>query len=157
MKKIYFEDIAGYLPYGLRVNMISRSCATYDVSLMNCGLDYNATATVSEWYFSRKGATFGLNDIKPIVRPLSDLTKEIEHDGKKFVPIDELAEWLYGEEPESFGKKEDARSWIDFNLGGSQIVGNLPFKLVRKLIKWHFDIHNWIGDGLAISNETQSY
>jgi len=151
MKKIYFEDIAGYLPYGLRVNMISRSCATYDVSLMNCGLDYNATATVSEWYFSRKGATFGLNDIKPIVRPLSDLTKEIEHDGEKFIPIFKLTKLC---------DVENDSDWIehvyDFMTNDADWT-NAPYWMVIKLYEWHFDIHNWIGDGLAISNETQSY
>ena len=30
---------------------------------------------------------------KPILRPLSDLTKEIKHDGEKFVPIVKLASY----------------------------------------------------------------
>lgn len=30
------------------------------------------------------------NFCKPILHPLSDLTKEIEHDGEKFVPMDSI-------------------------------------------------------------------
>ncbi len=92
--------------------------------------------------------------IKPIVRPL-DLTKEIKHNGKKIIPIKELAYWLYNEEKENFDSYESAELWISGNVNYDKCdYLNLPFKIVIKLISWQYDIFNWILDGLAINKNT---
>lgn len=38
------------------------------------------------------GATVSLSHCKPIVRPLSDLSKEIEYNGEKFIPLKKFAD-----------------------------------------------------------------
>lgn len=73
---------------------------------------------------------------KPILRPLSDLTKEIEVNGEKFVPIEEFEKAGY-----IFPLNED-----NFH--------NLPFGIVNILLKWHFDIYGLIENDLAIDINT---
>lgn len=73
----------------------------------------------------------------PILRPLSDLTKEIEHNGEKFVPIDLLRKdgYYIGED------------WIIENF---KDVENSSFGFIQKLLEWHFDAANLIEKGEAI-------
>ena len=89
--KLEIKHLAPYLPYGLKVHhtkfiefcktieridfldYLSSECATFHSSM--------------DYYFEDENEC----EIKPIFRPLSDLTKEIEHNGEKFVPI----EWLF--------------------------------------------------------------
>ena len=86
-------------------------------------------------------------DFTPICRPLSDLTKEIEHNGEKFVPIVELAKMrssiVENVIPRAFEAiKRDIKS------------KRLPFDMVLKLIEWKFDIANLIESGEAIDVNT---
>jgi len=70
-----------------------------------------------------------------ILRPLSDLTEEIEHNGEKFIP-DHI---LYGFE------------WELGYLAHSGWVGFKRAEEVRnQLLEWHFDIFGLIKQGLAI-------
>ena len=90
---------------------------------------------------------------KLILRPLSDLNKEIEHNGEKFVPI----EWF------EIGDVDNDS--IEYNHGNIKLIKTLetiatynvvhdiaylPFAVVLKLIEWHFDIASLISEGEAI-------
>jgi hypothetical protein len=79
---------------------------------------------------------------KPILRPLSDLTKEIEVNGERFVPIVELS--YYANEQTNKGK-------VGLEWG---IVNTFPYLDIQKLLSWHFDIYNLIEQGLAIDINT---
>ena len=99
----------------------------------------------------------------PILRPLSDLTKPIEHNGEKFVPIERIL---------GLGKKDgDASSpWNykilinDNNLIRIELVRSqqtlelnfrdLSLKHAMLLIDWHFDIAGLIEKGEAIDVNT---
>jgi len=151
MKEIKLEDIVGYLPHGLK-------CEILNYKSDYVGMKYGVVAGYyffdgePHYMFKNKGcAGKSCSLIKPIVRPLSDLTKEIEHDGEKFIPIFKLTKLC---------DVENDSNWIehvyDFMTNDADWT-NAPYWMVIKLYEWHFDIHNWIGDGLAISNETQSY
>ena len=84
-------------------------------------------------------------NIKPILRPLSDLTKEIEHNGEKFVPIVYLCNSeLYG--------YSDLRYMINSNNFNS--IESLSFKSFNKIMEWHFDVFGLIEKGLAIDINT---
>lgn len=78
-------------------------------------------------------------DYKPILRPLSDLTKEIEHKGERFVPIDRIKESQY-----HLFFREDITSPLE----------GLQFSELRKLIEWHFDITDLVSKGEAIDVNT---
>lgn len=86
------KDIASYIPYGLKVQdrdldiwLLSQlgnvdPCMDGDVGLCCDGGD------CQQYDY--------LSDIKPILRPMSDLVKEITHRGQTFVPMVEIAKLL---------------------------------------------------------------
>lgn len=76
------------------------------------------------------GYDYKLEDIQLILHPL-DLTKEIEHNGEKFVPRDKF----YGNP-------------LDFKIRENS------YDVVQKLLEWHFDIYNLIEKDLAIDINT---
>lgn len=93
----------------------------------------------------------------PILHPLTDLTKEIEHNGEKFVPI----EWFEIGDDENNSNEYDSgnvkliRSLKSLAENGIvNDVDYLPFGVVQKLIKWHFDITKLIKKGEAIDVNT---
>jgi hypothetical protein len=112
-----------------------------------------------------------LNDYKPILHPLSDLTKEIEHNGEKFVPIVELAKiaysklhWKCGIEGDKcflysqrgnkeyqflYCQSEQSFSTLSIPRNDTKYV---PYclQLFQKLIEWKFDIAGLIEKGEAI-------
>lgn len=89
------------------------------------------------------------HDCKLILRPLSDITKEIEHNGDIFFPVERLLEencfnvdMMQQEEIDSFSDsyKED----VFWNYWDA-----------RKLLSWHFDVFGLIEQGKAIDiNDT---
>ena len=50
---------------------------------------------------------------KPIFRPLSDLTKEIEINGEKFVPINTIAEMMFLDEPDYWGSTMAIKEFLE--------------------------------------------
>ena len=106
----------------------------------------------------------------PILYPLSDLTKEIQHQGEKFIPIVELAKISgikynvvrkIGEHSIDLGKNNDdfsIRFWYEsFTYNSFLACRNghyFPINqllLIQKLIEWHFDIALLIGKREAIN------
>lgn len=74
--------------------------------------------------------------IKPILRPLIDLVKTIEHDGSSFVPC----RLLNTDFTDLIKHPEDYR--------------HTSYIIVNALLEWHFDIFGLIGRGLAIDINT---
>lgn len=120
--KLTLEHLAPYLPYGL-------------------GIWFNTSKGVKIHTMSANN----INDVlhyttnyKPILRPLSDLTKEIEHNGEKFVPVNELAinpDWI---------KFEDWKN--DAML--------VSYEEAKSLLKWHFDLFALIDKNIAVDINT---
>ena len=89
--KLELKHLAPYLPYKLTAEMIDYKCDYV-------GKKYDEIVGVHQW--DKSGLLWcvltvgcskpSLDKIKPILRPLSDLTKEIEHNGEKFVPLEKL-------------------------------------------------------------------
>ena len=78
-------------------------------------------------------------DYKPILHPLSDLTKEIEHKGEKFIPIKKIA--IYNPNNMEY-------------LIECVVTGLVEYIVLRQLIEWHFDITDLISKGEAIDVNT---
>lgn len=114
--KLELKHLAAYLPYELSFYWE----------------DYQGDQK-TPWVLKASSIEFVLaNQNKPILRPLSDLTKEIEINEKKFVPKIELEK-----------------------------IGTIPLSIsyyyhsqIEKLLKWHFDIYGLIEQGLAIDINT---
>jgi hypothetical protein len=142
------ENIAPYLPYGLKV--VSK-INNYSYTLLGaCKDEILIQDDLNGWYAT--------NIFKPILRPLSDLTKEIEHNGRTFVPMDTV-----GDIPNNFCKCDFVTDWCDkggdFNeyvkefvngVFGNHHLDYLPFGFVQKLIEWHFDVFGLLDQNLAI-------
>lgn len=123
--KLELKHLAGYLPYGLKLHDIYVN-TTYK-TLMNCEmLDYLINSD---------------NEcVKPILKPLSDLTKEIEVNGEKFVPINNLI---------GYGIiKHSNNHFIELDFY------KIVYNDMIKLLEWHFDIYNLIENNLAIDKNT---
>lgn len=127
------EHLAPYLPYGLKV----QGQPTKEILELG-GLDGNIALLVGR-------GRIDFFDIKPILRPLSDLTKEIEHNGGKFVPLD----WFDKEyAPLGCSHEEMKEHFLKDTLK------NLSYSIVQKLLEWHFDIFGLIEKGEAIDINT---
>lgn len=91
---------------------------------------------------------FELSEITPILRPLSDLTKVIEHKGEKFVPIVELLK--NSSFDTSKMSEEEIMSFVKVYSNTDLIALNdLPLYL-----QWHFDLFGGIESGEAINVNT---
>jgi len=127
------EFLAISLPYKLRVNIHHLTNMIFD----------------SVWYTRE----FEDREIisKPILHPLTDLTKEIEHNGEKFTPYIELLRMSYfNVDDMTQDELNDYKDAYSSNIDPMLI----PFLDGLKLIEWHFDLFNGIESGEAIDVNT---
>jgi hypothetical protein len=123
--KLELKHLASYLPYGL--------------SVVNA---YGAPIPLHAHNYFFDGIFIGLHPrAKPILHPLSDFTKEIEVNGKKFVPN--------FDRDFKFFIKEDLDYFLEHVPYGSVQVSQY-----QRLLEWHFDVFNLIENGLAIDVNT---
>lgn len=117
MKTLELKDICGYVPYGLKYLYEGNTIG--DVRIQ----DYKTTID----------SLLCLNFIiKPILRPMSDLTKEITHEGERFVPLLAL----------------DKLNCFPISNTDKAL------RYYDKLNEWMFDYRNLISAGLAIDVNT---
>lgn len=131
MKKLTIEQLAPYLPYGLKV------LEEFDVNDPQIrevtGISNSTITTNLQRYPFRQ--VCNIDDIKPILRPLSDLTDEYLSELNLDV-ADEI----------------ELREVKD----GKMLTGYLPHLLHELLISKHFDLFDLINSGLAIDINTLS-
>ena len=150
MDKLELKHLAPYLPYGLKIKLHNGNITTFQS-------------------ISVSGFTNGISwmkECKPILRPLSDLTKEIEYNGERFIPMGKL-HYKYCLTPS--GKRTTKAKYeyvVDNNFiatyyGGGN-YGNYgikvytlnyqlnSYRVMNWLFKWHFDVFGLIDKGLAI-------
>ena len=133
---ITIEHLAPYLPYGLEVMQLSDHKSTISKRQLE-GLTESGAylfGLYKPWKYSK---------CKPILRPLSDLKKDIEHEGNVFTPFNQFF--------------REARKLIDKELeltGGKLMVDYLTWEVLRMLFKWHFDVFGLIEADLAIDINT---
>lgn len=133
MEKITLEELKMYLDTDLQIANVSLKgeiLNTYTIEINN-----NNDRGI-------ENVLFGVNQF-PLLRPLSDLTKEIEVDGEKFVPSEILEILEYGQ----------ITNFYKANIGGLTPRG-FTYYIVEKLFKWHFDVFSLIEKGKAININT---
>lgn len=69
-----------------------------------------------------------IENYKLCLRPMSDLTKEIEHNGEMFVPIEEVQNYHNFSIVHTGDLEKDPLRY--------------PFSIVKKLFEWHFNVFN---------------
>jgi hypothetical protein len=171
--KLELKHLAPYLPYALSFSTQSgkvfktRTLDSFDIRVLK-GKSPNG----NDQYHSLTLGKINKGELKPILRPMTDLTKEIEVNGVKFIPLVELAKLSFFKN-EIHELKDD---YIDLGFGYSfhfssnsdgvcfncmngwngkkwdsnHFVPN-QLALFDKLNEWHFDTRELIEQGLAIS------
>lgn len=118
--KLELKHLAPYLPY--------------DIRILNGGGD---NTSISEHFKLCHKFNNDLTYCMPFLRPLSDLTKEIEINGERFVPYIKLM-------------------WdIELEYQWKCPIGyDYAYRNIEKLFEWHFDVFGLIEKGLAIDINT---
>ena len=140
MKKLKLKHLAPYLPYGLNTQFWVNDAAY--VKLM---VDEKRDKLLTS-----QNVHFVLTYCKPILRPLSDLTKEIEVNGEKFVPLRRLNE--DSEYPLLI--EDDGTIYFTDACELNMLEITSIYDIFQKLYQWHFDVFGLIPEGLAIDINT---
>ena len=157
--KLELKHLAPYLPYDLKWQQFWTDNQIHtdimDVILIgnNCITFKNAP----DHYLDGEG-----NECtsKPLLYPLSYLTKEIEHNGEKFVPIYEAvgSGKLRCEEIKIYGKAIQVTNIPDPNSHildeNGQVHPSCSIYIYQRFFEWHFDVFGLIEQNLAIDINT---
>jgi len=141
--ELELKHLAPYLPYGFKLYGAS------DIWEMH-SLGIEEICIANGLHIQTLSFNDCLSDYSPILHPLSDLTKEIEHNGERFVPMFELV---------SLNHKTLSHLNSDGIITASKrlikdvINQQLPYLYFIKLLEWHFDVFNLIPN-LAIDINT---
>lgn len=136
---IELKYLAAYLPYRVKA---TSGCFTHTEKGNVLILHNLTTNTINDAYD---------NSWRLILRPLSDLNKEIEHNGEKFIPIDELS-YLISENNMGYNDH-----YIDYENPDNVLFidwTKQPFFIIEELLEWHFDIFGLIEKNFAIDINT---
>ena len=150
--KLELKHLVAYLPYNLKV---TRNGFIGDlIALMNdedsIAENFEFKVSCSNWWENNTDK----NHYKPILRPLSDLTKEIEVNGKKFVPIEKINDFMPLGRNFGFSFEIDNLGNLGYRTSESWLNPMLHYDAFQKLLEWHFDIYGLIEAGLAIDVNT---
>lgn len=134
-KQIPLKEIVGFLPYELKIENSFGQKKNYFLYRTD---NYETIKRLGEY-------------AKPVVRPLSDLTKKITHNGETFVPIWKISELFFDDldikRNKTTGKIEIIMLTNDYSEEIDFFVGS---EIIEILKEWNFDVYDWIKDGLAI-------
>lgn len=168
-QKLELKQLAPYLPYGLKCQTTDKGKVV--VSELNAAYSDNSYS-----FMNIVESEKGFEDIKPLLRPLSQLIETIEHEGKEFVPIAELMffhedsrlgievvetrqkDGVYGVKyidetgvECSFAYHENLSMFGMMTLSDKkQWFTYHQYDLFQKLFEWHFDVFGLIESGLAL-------
>tara|TARA_R110000751_G_scaffold265606_1_gene364666 strand:- start:12 stop:398 length:387 start_codon:yes stop_codon:yes gene_type:complete len=126
--KLELKHLAPYLPYALKIQGITHG----EIAELSCCTETSVNITTRSFQYGMWADIF---DIKPILRPLSDLTKEINMDGDMVSAYEILPR----------REKEDYKN---------PIIGYWSWDAMQILFEWHFDVFGLIELGLAIDKNT---
>jgi len=144
--KLTLQVLSAYLPYGVKVYD-----TIYQMSRPLIGHSVQRFMTLGIFPESEK----------LLLRPLSDLTTEIEHNGERFVPIENLIKAdnkVIVSNYVSDGSKAITIT-ITYKLMGDTFtdfiinrntVDNTDYRYVQQLLEWHFDLFSLLDSGDAL-------
>jgi len=160
------KHLAPYLPYGLKGSWTE----TFEIEKLIGFCEDEVITNVEQ---------FPLKDFKPILRPLSDLIEEIEHNGEKFIPLIKLFDisvghnwsstnylgcilgvnefWLQLKDKKpsfAFGYNWENEMFYYLTKENYYLKVYNQLGLFNKLFEWHFDVFGLIEKGIAIDINT---
>jgi hypothetical protein len=147
-QKLEIKYLAPYLPYRLKFYAGKIEDALLIYPMLGLNEHYNKIISIKT-FSNGEDTTYGFQEmpieqyhLKPILRPMSELIKEIEHNGEKIIPCDywdkEVNRIKYQDELRNMAK----HSYCD---------GYLPYFIMEKLFEWNFDVFNLIDSDLAVN------
>lgn len=145
--KLEPKRLASYLPYKLKVyhktfNEHSETTKSIIEELTTISYECASFANSMDYYF--EDIEDNECDIKPILFPLSSLTKEITINGESFIPANKLG-WEYCSGGE-FGQI----TYCEYGENPKTAVNVLEYiDDYFKLLEWKFDVFGLIEAGLA--------
>lgn len=134
--KLELRHLAAYLPYKLKLNKQTYKNGTYQ------GI-YELTTDNINQVINNVNNNWENKSYFPILKPLSDLTKEIEVNGLKFVPIEWLEEKYY---------TLDLHKQCERITEDSRWINHCEYILIQYLLEWNFDIFQLTENKLAINS-----
>lgn len=138
----YFEEID--FEYGLKIGFLKEIKIFKDYWKCFIGIKHTG---LKSFY---NGANF-----KPILRPMSDLNKEIEFNGEKFRPFYQMRVELHHEINQTdYQCLLSEKLTIENESESKYDVLKFSLQELEKLYKWHFDVHDLISSGLEIDINT---
>lgn len=153
MKQLELKHIAPYLPYG--VKFISELDKPYDELGKQPIWTLNGVHELfSEYSLLTKENkdSYDMAKCKLILRPLSQLIQEIEHNGKKFVPIVDLEKIRIGID---IYRPINLDYPIEINIETENYSQTIDlydgYLVMQKLFEWNFDVFGLIDNGLALN------
>jgi len=142
MEQLQLNHLAAYLPYKLKM-MFPKSGRIIELTGLQDKVDglilYNTTDTnyhTGNWNF------------KPLLRPLSDLIKDIDINGELMAPCDYFE---YGDENQDEIFRNASRDLE--TIGKNNLHHDIQFQphgVIEKLFEWKFDVFGLIPQKLAI-------
>ena len=144
--KLTIEHLSCYLPYGLKIKFGEIICTMSGISgstmYTNVGhaLCYAPTQPFPQVIF-------------PLVRPLSDLTREIEHNGERLVftelfEIGDNGGYNFEFDHGNIKLIERLKTISKYNCHND--IKYLPYPVVQEMIKYHFEIEPLLDNNLAL-------
>jgi hypothetical protein len=130
--KLELKHLAPYLPYGLKA-----IDSDGNIDIVTC-IDIEEI----DGY-----------EIKPILRPLSDLDKEITHNGESFVPLNKIFRSYYSDYGFDFCAINNFEAWA-LDEDGHPTDETMTLNDYLLFFEWHFDVFGLIDNGLAIDINT---
>lgn len=172
--KLEVKHLVPYLPYELKFGIGNQKYYEFVLS----GIDFYTRTDIQ--IRTRGNRIYNISDIKfkPLLRPLSDLTNEIEIDGEKFIPMMKLIKIAIDEYDRGDGYFNSSmvvdieyttnharacfinntacaltfdREQIKFIFVSPQgLMFSCGYVLMQMLFEWHFDVFGLIDQGLAL-------
>jgi len=167
MEKLTLKHLASYLPYGLKIQ--------FDDGIAEM---VSQTIAFPAKFIDIETVCEDVNS-SPILRPLSDFTKEIEQNGEKFIPLFELGKIFYPTgEIDCIQEKQlrihikslNISIWLGYDTSSHSFCLNKGYvrkesllnymfvanqlEMFEKLFEWHFDVFHLINTELAINMNT---
>ncbi len=136
------RELAPYLPYGLKVLQPDGRTILELEGIVGNLMVFQEVGSPHLTY----GSIGGTN--RPLLRPLSSLTKEIKVNGERFVPIYKLGEVAMQKLPEGFTDERLAMEWVSISI--YMHYEEWQYWLMQQLLEWHFDVFGLIERSLAI-------
>ena len=134
--KLEIKDLVSYLPYGLNIKDVKHGSVFEALHFI--------TTPHQDFSLFKGNLDQLINDkyLKPVLFPLSSLTKEITVNGETFVPYDKIKE-IYPNTPQ----------FTDYIKGWMKYYGIMNSKCeyvcILKLFEWKLDVFGLIEEGLA--------